>query len=260
MHKQNESNPGKILKHLKMKKNTHFALLSVIISIMFVSCATIPQFTTVEKLTSLKPGMKKDKVIELLGIYPWDVYAMQADACEAYLYRYKHPAHKILFFEESKESGLTRGGQNYTGKEYAKVIFRDNKLETVFSDNGGKDYQPLVFAMEDMKDACDNLEGLIVDGCTDPNSINYDPDANMDDGSCEYCECGYILNPEREVNPNCAPCIPSEETKRANEKECDNCDIIERVIEQGNSSLDIRLNVGGHQEREGSIEKAKRRK
>ena len=243
-----------------MNKITNIGLLSFIISIIFVSCATIPQYTTVEKLTSLKPGVSKDKVIELLGIYPWDVYAMQDDACEAYLYRYKHPAHKILFIDESKEGGLTRGAKNYTGKEYAKLIFRDNKLETVFSDNGSKDYQPLVFAMEDMDKACDNLDGLLVYGCTDPNSTNYNDEANMDDGSCDYCECGYILNPEREVNPNCPPCIPSEETKSANEKECNNCDIIEKVLEKGNTSLDIRMNVGQSQEREGSIEKAKRKK
>ncbi len=238
-----------------MKKNLNFALLLFVV-IMLGACATIPQFTTVEKLTSLKPGMSKQKVIDALGIYPWDIYAMQDDACETYLYRYKHDGHKILFFEESQESGLTRGRRQYMVKEYAKLIFRDNKLETVFSDNGSSDYQPLVFAMEDMKNACDNLDGLIVYGCTDPNSINYNPDANMDDESCEYCECGSILNPEREFNPNCPPCIPEFAPV---EEECDNCDIIEKVIEQGNSSLDIRLNVGGGQEREGSIERAKRK-
>ncbi|MDC0204657.1 M12 family metallo-peptidase [Flavobacteriales bacterium] len=29
-------------------------------------------------------------------------------------------------------------------------------------------------------------------GCTDPNAINYDPNATIDDGSCVYCSCGGI--------------------------------------------------------------------
>ena len=28
---------------------------------------------------------------------------------------------------------------------------------------------------------------LVIDGCTDPAALNYDPNANNDDGSCTYC-------------------------------------------------------------------------
>ena len=30
-------------------------------------------------------------------------------------------------------------------------------------------------------------EYLVIDGCTDPLAPNYDPSANNDDGSCNYC-------------------------------------------------------------------------
>jgi hypothetical protein len=30
-------------------------------------------------------------------------------------------------------------------------------------------------------------EYLVIDGCTDPTALNYDPNANNDDGSCNYC-------------------------------------------------------------------------
>ena len=31
-----------------------------------------------------------------------------------------------------------------------------------------------------------------IPGCTDPNATNYDETANVDDGSCEYCNLGEI--------------------------------------------------------------------
>ena len=36
-------------------------------------------------------------------------------------------------------------------------------------------------------------EFVTVDGCTDPNALNYDPAANNDDGSCTYCTDNYVL-------------------------------------------------------------------
>ncbi|GAK59612.1 hypothetical protein U27_06597 [Candidatus Vecturithrix granuli] len=35
----------------------------------------------------------------------------------------------------------------------------------------------------------DHYIHILSSGCTDPNAINYDPDATVDDGSCEYAGC-----------------------------------------------------------------------
>lgn len=45
--------------------------------------------------------------------------------------------------------------------------------------DGSPSFQPLGYAYV-------NLQFLTVLGCTDPSAINYNPDANTDDGSCEY--------------------------------------------------------------------------
>ena len=36
---------------------------------------------------------------------------------------------------------------------------------------------------------CEFLQKCIPKGCTDPNALNYDPNAQVDDGSCEYPSC-----------------------------------------------------------------------
>jgi len=48
----------------------------------------------------------------------------------------------------------------------------------------------------------------IVSGCTDPYACNYDPEAEVDDGSCEYLDCNFdcfCLN-----NPTCCEDIPED--------------------------------------------------
>ena len=45
-------------------------------------------------------------------------------------------------------------------------------------------------------------------GCVDSLALNYDETANTDDGSCEYCPCDYIMNPDYDPNKACnEPCI-----------------------------------------------------
>lgn len=41
-----------------------------------------------------------------------------------------------------------------------------------------------------------------VSGCTDPNSVNYNPDANIDNGLCEYARDQFLGN--YAVNENCS--------------------------------------------------------
>ena len=49
----------------------------------------IPQFTTVEKLGTLKPGHSKATVMSKLGVAPWDVYSLTENGCQTFVYKYK---------------------------------------------------------------------------------------------------------------------------------------------------------------------------
>jgi len=58
----------------------------------------------------------------------------------------------------------------------------------------------------DFTDACDEIEG-----CTDTNSHNYNPDATEDDGSCETCEDGIMNGDETGIDCGgnlCESCPP----------------------------------------------------
>ncbi len=49
----------------------------------------------------------------------------------------------------------------------------------------------------------------VIQGCTDPNAHNYDPNATVDDGSCETCDDGVLNGDETETDCGgalCAPC------------------------------------------------------
>lgn len=64
-----------------------------------------------------------------------------------------------------------------------------------------------------------NLNGDCTAGCTDPAALNYDPNASVDDGSCEYeCECTDEYAPVCAMDPNTQEFITY---SNACEAECD---------------------------------------
>lgn len=85
-----------------------------------------------------------------------------------------------------------------------------------------------------------------IGGCMDQSATNYNPEANKDDGSCEYCPCDteeyyYVVN---EGNCEGDPCIkimrenPDDKTNA--EKDCDLCDVLDL-----NGNLEIKLKTTG---------------
>ena len=81
-------------------------------------------------------------------------------------------------------------------------------------------------------------------GCTDPTSLTYNPDATQDDGTCTYCECGMVANPDydsKKALSDCnQPCLPVDENgnpikwsakannsqNNSSSEECNICDMI----------------------------------
>ena len=89
----------------------------------------------------------------------------------------------------------------------------------------------------------------------DPMSLTYDPDALEDDGSCEYCDCGMVPNPEyndkRPISDCNSRCIDEDmvdedgniiRKKQEEDKECDECDLIDALKGSG-ANVNIELNV-----------------
>ena len=94
-------------------------------------------------------------------------------------------------------------------------------------------------------------------GCTDKLAVNYDNEANKDDGSCVHCPCNtseyyYAINENRNCNGN--PCIKvmyetEEEEEVVEEKDdCDLCDLLDldlnvipSLVAPVNLELDMKL-------------------
>ena len=45
-------------------------------------------------------------------------------------------------------------------------------------------------------DTCDISITPAISGCTDATAVNYNPDANLDDGSCEFCIDSDLVEPK----------------------------------------------------------------
>lgn len=235
-----------ICKTKSQKNNIMRTILAITITVFgfaLLSCSTVklPQYTTVDKLTQVNAGMTKAQVYNVLGIYPWDILQNQKDGCVIHVFKYKHTKKKAPASISETREGLVIGEKRYGEESSAYIIYRKNKVETVYTEESKKDLLTLIMDNSLQNDACGNPEYGIVKGCTDPESINYNPDATVDDDKCEYCPCGSIKNPE--YNPkrknNCDPCIkPKEEVK------CGNCEMLDKILENSKEGkINVDLNI-----------------
>lgn len=239
----------------------------------------IPQFTTVEKLGSLKPGDSKPTVINKLGIAPWDVYSLTENGCQTFVYKYKKLMHEVGNYEMASNSNyisdkvLSTDSKKYDNESKANLVFRNGKLESMITEIGNRLYKDLVWDLTKINDECDKP---VIRGCTDPNSLNFNPDAVIDNGKCEYCPCGYeLVRNQNNDNPNCnekPKCVKikidsdkekdeSKEKSESKEKEsilrkkpkCTKCDVIDKVLQNGSGNLDMRIIMNGTDFEDGEI-------
>lgn len=189
-------------------KNTINLFILVVVAVSIAGCKVIiPNYTTVEGLSSIEPGMDKTEVLSTLqNVYPHDIYNGEGVGCEVHEYRYKHLYQRVDYRDQPLREGLRGNPQKWLRGNKAYVVYQDGKLATVHTNE--KDYlATLLVSVDDIALACDPP----LYGCMDPTSLNYNPIATVDDGTCDYCPCGTEKNPDydpEQPQSNCnIPCL-----------------------------------------------------
>ncbi|MDG1253092.1 MAG: hypothetical protein P8N56_05370 [Schleiferiaceae bacterium] len=184
-----------------------------------------PEFTTVDRLMELKKGMTKEEVFEAIGVYPYEVLYNEQNHCEIHIVKYAKT--KRTYESRTPARGTSEqldfGDPFYDDMSNMAIYYRNGGLEAVVSESVEQEGYGLLSYNEFLGEQCNpNLPimppppPVVVDpieGCMDVSSLTYNPDATVDDGSCEFCECGYIqasytTSAEKAM---CPPCLPSQE-------------------------------------------------
>lgn len=194
-----------------------------------------PEFTTTDRLMRLSAGMTKNQVLSSLEIYPYELLYNTEENCEVQVYKVaiEQRSHFRVQDKEGTRDQLDQGTPYYNEVQDVYVYFKNGLLDVFIVKEKESEIYGLLSFENTLAQACDNkvvtiesikeYEGgdspLIVEvappvsGCMDEKSLNFNPDAQIDDGSCEYCECGF--EPARlsdiEKLADCPPCLPSEQ-------------------------------------------------
>ncbi len=144
---------------------------------------TINDFVSAENIARLETGMSKNEVAATLNSTPFDLLHAN-ETCEIYSYEYRHIDREFNMKDFTSKSMLVNGKEMYSPEsKNLYVIFRDQKLESVITDDAKNQLESVIC----FKDNCDSENNYIAcGGCTDSEAINFNPEANQDDGSCEY--------------------------------------------------------------------------
>lgn len=219
-------------------KNYNKILFFFSILFFISSCSEkiiLPQYVTVDKINSLSNGMTKKKVENTMKIAPFDAYHGLQNGCELYSYKYVLNDQKIDPEDKNKKDGLNGNIEHYTQPKNVYVYFENNLLTNVITDLGLK-YN------NDLDDFGNLLEASCsgpVSGCTDESALNFNEAATQDDGSCEFCPCDFMKNPNYDPVRNCGDqCIPINDSKNDSKNDgstgnsdddCSICDLVKNA-------------------------------
>jgi hypothetical protein len=218
-----------------IKKLVYFFLLLLFISSCFISeKVTLPQYVTVEKINSLQNGMTKTEVANKMGVAPFDVYHASENGCELYSYKYVLNDQKIRPVDSDRRAGLRGNQAHYTQPKDVYVYFKNNRLVDIITDLGLEHGTELDAFGNILEASCTGPSG-----CTDVEALNYNKDATSDNGSCKYCPCDHIKNPDYDPIRKCGDiCIPINQPQaKSEDDDCSICDIVK------NASSNTTINV-----------------
>ena len=233
-----------------------------VIAVTFSSCKTaiVPIYVSSGELASLNTGMTKEEAKTKLGnTSPFDILMAENSGCELHQYKYKKPAKMVSSSDANSAQGLTEGNKMYIDESDAFILYKNGKLESVLTNVGKKD---AVNLLSDISSAHKTCSEAGLKGCTDPSSLTYNPSAVIDDGSCEYCPCGFTANPnfndkrkESDCNKKCIKIESNENSgdegsgnknnSSKNESTCSDCDIIDK-LSKSNANITINLKLDGN--------------
>jgi len=194
-----------------------------------------PEFTTTDRLMQLSKGMNKTQVFEILGIYPYDIFYSSESRCESHLYKVSvtRRLHSRLVPKDGTIEQLSFGTPYNDSLRNMFVYFTNGQFVGFVAPDRERKIYDILAMSEDLKQLCTsnlgpvppNLEILLgntpgiqspggeIKGCMDSLSINFNPDATVDNGNCRYCDCGFepAQRSEIEILQGCPPCLPSKE-------------------------------------------------
>jgi len=145
-------------------------------------------FCTMKDLAQLELGMSKSDVKNALGVFPAEILSA-ADGCEIHVYRARKVQQRIPVDDFEREQAYNGGVRMY-GEEIVEyeLYFKEGWLTNILSDHS-KTMLPgdLAAYANQIGIICSDSEDYVVYvGCTDKRALNYQPDAELEDGSCIY--------------------------------------------------------------------------
>lgn len=200
-------------------------------TVLLCSCSEyviVPQYVSVEKLNSLEAGMTKETVKSSLNVDPYDAYHSTENGCELYSYKYLHRFQEIKPENKHERGALRNNVLVYSDESDAFLYFEEGLLKDLVIADAKVDHQ----FVSDLIESCNGP----VSGCTDYDATNYNSSAIIDDGSCEYCPCGYYKNQDYNPRNECEEqCIQEEVDEE--EEDCSICDIVKGT--DGNINISV---------------------
>ena len=117
-------------------------ILYISILLVFSSCGSSeslvvkPEFTTTSSIYSLNVGMSESRVIDELGISPYDITYNLSKNTKVLVWNYKRPYHEINRKSKGNKSSLTSGSKRYQDALKLYAHFTDGVLVRFYTDSG----------------------------------------------------------------------------------------------------------------------------